>query len=71
MAIVVGITAWYAYQVFRPYTGSPSTVAAVSTTGLTNESLKQAATAASNDQNRYGVPVPAPSADELGKDQLF
>jgi|GEM_PF-5426810 len=71
VAIVAGVTIWYSYQAFRPRVGAPSTVAAVSTEGLNNPSLQQAADMARTDGSRYNVPVPAPTAEELGKDQLF
>lgn len=71
VAVVVVLTAWYGYQAFRLQVGVASVVSDVSVDGLSNPSLKTAAEIESNDQSRYGVPVPVPGADELGKEQLF
>lgn len=71
VAIIVGVNLWYVYQVFRPRVNTATTVQAVSTDGLNNNSLQQAADVARTDGSRYNVPVPPPASDELGKDQLF
>lgn len=71
VTIVLALTIWYTYQAFRPHTGAAAALDATSINGLNNPALQQAAGIASGDQNRYGVPVPAPTADQVGKDQLF
>lgn len=71
VAIVAGITLWYSYQVFRPRVNSVTGVESIAVDGLNNSSLSQAAEIANTEGSRYSVPVPAPAADELGKDQLF
>lgn len=71
IVVIAVLGVWYSYQAFRTRTGTATVVADVSTSALQSPSLQQAADVARNEQSRYGVPVPPPSADELGKDQLF